>query len=145
MCIRDRANAEAAKVDGEGGGNKSLNNLLTRRNSLNQTITTREKTLGTDIMLARQINSPDANTKKLATEAKARIDKAMGDLYEQRDQLNQLINKHPQMQGITSGTTQAKPDGSAQSPMPITSESEYAKLPAGAHYVAPDGKVRIKG
>ena len=140
-----KANAEASKVDGEGGGNKSLNNLLTRRNSLNQTITTREKTLGTDIMLARQINSPDANTKKLATEAKARIDKAMGDLYEQRDQLNQLINKHPQMQGITSGTTQAKPDGSAQSPMPITSESEYAKLPAGAHYVAPDGKVRIKG
>ena len=66
-----------------------------------------DKTLGTDIMLARQINSPDANTKKLATEAKARIDKAMGDLYEQRDQLNQLINKHPQMQGITSGTTQA--------------------------------------
>ena len=140
-----KANAEAAKVDGEGGGNKSLNNLLTRRNSLEQTITAREKTLGPIVTMANLPDSKDKDTQARIVAAREKVKNSMGNLYEQRDQLNQLISKHPQMQGITSGTTQAKPDGSAQSPMPITSESEYAKLPAGAHYVAPDGKVRIKG
>jgi len=102
-----KANAEAAKVDGEGGGNKSLNNLLTRRNSLEQTITAREKTLGPIVTMANLPDSKDKDTQARIVAAREKVKNSMGNLYEQRDQLNQLINKHPQMQGITSGTTQA--------------------------------------
>ena len=102
------ATIKAAEIRAEGGedGKGGLDKLIRNRTALNNTITQREKTLGPIVTMANLPDSKDKDTQARIVAAREKVKNSMGDLYEQRDQINQLISKHPSMQGITSGTTQ---------------------------------------
>lgn len=56
----------------------------------------------------------------------------------------ELAKLRAQQKARPAGTGPASPPPNTQGPVQIQSDADYAQLPSGAQYIAPDGSVRVK-
>jgi hypothetical protein len=93
----------AASGSGGGGDDKTLANLMGKRNDINKAITTATDKLRTGVKLkAAQPDSPDSKEQEKILAARAEVAKATGSLENDLKQINNLISTYQKVQGLNT-------------------------------------------
>ena len=116
-----------AHIKAEGaGGDKYLTTLITKRTDIEGKITAREKEYPSLVRLANRDNpKKDPELQKKIDTARTQLKDKMGDLYEQRDEVDRLIKSHKK---IMDTDTSAKSTPKAET---VTIGDKTYTRPAG--------------